>query len=516
MEGKVLKQRYRLREKLGAGRLADTYSAEDIQMGTIVAVKVLYEEIASNAVYIGRLEAELKVAARLEHPNISRPLDWGREDEIFFVVSEFVLGQSLREILDGGEKLPPQRAARIASDICAALQLVHGNSLVHGGIATNNIFISDIGEVKLMDVGMAWLATGRGTPQFISPEQAQGLAVDARSDLYSLAVVLYEMLTGKVPFDAPDTQTVIYELINEAPEAPSSINAAVPATLDSVIMKALSKDPALRYQSAREMNADLQQFLGGPAVPVAAAAAPAPQKKSRAGLWAILGVLVVLAVAAIILIIVFTGGEKETVQVPNLVGMTQDDATKALQDEGLELGDVEDQYITSQSQEAGMVVSQDPAAGASLDKGSKVAVTVTTELAMPNVIGLSQTDAVNNLKQAGVKVVEVNKTPVSQESAVGKVVTQEPSAGTLIDPDTSVTLEVGEEATQAAVPNVVGLTQEKAEGQLEDAGFEVQVEEASSTEVPEGTVIQQNPAAETEAAKGTTVTITVSTGPPTP
>lgn len=516
MEGKVLKQRYRLKEKLGAGRLADTYSAEDIQMGTMVAVKILYQEIASNAAYIGKLEAELKVAARLEHPNISKPLDWGWEDELYFVVSEFVLGQSLRAVLDGGEKLPPQRAARIASDVCAALELVHGNSLIHGGIATNNIFISDIGEVKLMDVGMAWLATGRGTPQFISPELAQGLAVDARSDLYSLGVVLYEMLTGKVPFDAPDTQAVIYALINENPETPSSVNPSVPSALDGLVIKALSKDPALRYQSAREMNAGLQHYLGGPAVTAATAAAPVPQKKSRAGLWAILGVLGVLVIAAIILIIVFTGGDQETVQVPNLVGMTQEDATKVLQDQGLELGDVEDQYITSQSQETGVVVSQDPSAGTSLDKGSKVAVTVTAELAMPNVIGLSQKDAVDNLKQAGVKVVEVNKVPVSQESAVGKVVTQDPTAGTLIDPDTGVTLEVGEEATQAAVPNVVGLTQDNAEKQLEDAGFEVKVEESSSAEVPEGNVIEQNPAAETEAAKGTTVTITVSTGPPAP
>jgi beta-lactam-binding protein with PASTA domain len=516
MEGKVLKQRYRLKEKLGAGRLADTYFAEDIQMGTTVAVKILYQEIASNSTYIGKLEAELKVATKLEHPNIARPLDWGREDGLYFVVSEFVLGQSLREILDGGEKLPPQRAARIASDICTALQLVHGNSLVHGGIATNNIFISDIGEVKLMDVGMAWIATGRGTPQFISPEQAQGLAVDARSDLYSLAVVLYEMLTGKVPFDAPDTQAVIYELINEAPEAPSAISAAVPAALDSIDLKALSKDPALRYQSARDMHAELLHYLEGPGVAAAAAPAPVPQKKSHAGLWAVLGVLGILAIVGIILAIVFTGGGEEAVQVPNVVGMKQDAAAQALQDGGLELGDVEDQYITNQSQEVGVVVSQDPAAGTSLDKGSKVAVTVTAELAMPNVIGLSQSDAVNNLKQAGVKVVEVNKTPVGQTSAVGKVVTQDPSAGALIDPDTSVTLEVGEEATQAAVPNVVGLTQAEAQEQLEDAGFEVKVEEAASAEAPEGTVIQQNPAANTEVAKGTTVTITVSTGPPAP
>ncbi|RJP28462.1 MAG: serine/threonine protein kinase [Actinobacteria bacterium] len=512
MEGKILKQRYLLKGKLGGGRLADTYQAEDTQMGAPVAVKILYPEIASNAAYIGKLEAELKVAATLRHPNITRPLDWGSEGELYFVVSELITGQSLREILDGGEKLPPQRAARIASDISQALEVVHGHSLVHGGIATNNIFVSDIGEVKLMDVGMAWVATGRGTPQFISPEQAQGLAVDARSDLYSLAVVLYEMLAGRVPFDAPDTQTVVYKLINEVPAPPSSTNPTVPATLDTVVVKALSKDPALRYQSAREMTADLLHYLEGPGVPVVAA--PVEKKSSHAGIWAALGIIAILAIAGVILAIVFAGGGTETVQVPNVVGMKQDDAKKALEDGGLELGNIEDQYITSQSQEVGVVVAQDPAAGTSQDKGSKVGVTVTAELAMPNVIGLSQDDAVSNLKKAGVKVVEVNKTPVDQAQAVGKVVTQAPSAGTLIDPDTSVTLEVGEEATQAAVPNVVGLSQNAAEEQLEGAGFAVKVEEASSTEVPQGNVIQQNPAANTEVAKGTTVTITVSTGPP--
>ncbi len=513
MEGKVLKQRYRLSKKLGSGRLADTYYAEDIKMSMPVAVKVLYAEIAANASYIGKLEAELKVAATLQHPNITRPLDWGREGELYFVVSEFVSGQSLRQFLDGGEKLPPQRAARIASDICLALELAHSRSLVHGGIATNNIFISDIGEVKLMDVGMAWVATGRGTPQYISPEQAQGLAVDARSDLYSLGVVLYEMLTGRVPFDAPDVQDVIYKLANEAPEAPSSINPAVPATLDGLVIKGLSKDPALRYQSAREMNAALLHYLEGPR----GAAAPAvatEKKRSHAGIWATLGIIGVLAIAGIILAIVLTGGETETVQVPDVVGMQQEEASQALEDAGLELGDIEDQYITSRSQEVGVVTAQDPAAGTSQDKGSKVNVTVTAELAMPNVVGLSQDEAVDNLKDESIKVVEVNRTPVTRAQDIGKVVTQTPSAGTLIDPDTSVTLEVGEEATQADVPNVVGLAQEEAQEQLEDAGFAVRVAEASSTEVPEGNVIQQNPAANTVVAKGTTVTVTVSLGPP--
>ena len=183
---------------------------------------------------------------------------------------------------------------------------------------------------------------------------------------------------------------------------------------------------------------------------------------------------------------------------------------------GLELGDIEDQYITSRSQEVGVVAEQDPAAGTSQDKGSKVDVTVTAELAMPNVVGLAQQEAVDNLKDEGVKVVEVNKTPVTREQDIGMVVSQTPSAGDLIDPDTSVTLEVGEETTQVEVPNVVGLTQDEAQEQLEDAGFDVRVEEATSAEVPAGDVIEQNPAADTVVAKGTTVTIRVSQGPPSP
>jgi serine/threonine-protein kinase len=251
MEGKRFKQRYQLVAKLGSGRLADTYVADDIQMGRQVAVKVLFDSLASDETYIRKLEAEARVAAELVHPNIVRTLDWGREDDSYFVVTEYVKGASIGEFLTSEGRFPPERAARIAAEVSAALQLVHGRRLLHGAISASNIFIDDIGQVKLLDVGMAWTATGRGTLQYISPEQAQGLAVDYRTDIYSLGIVLYQMLTGGVPFDAPDNETIIYQQVNEQPEEPSVINPAIPSELDSVVMKALAKDPARSGSAAR-------------------------------------------------------------------------------------------------------------------------------------------------------------------------------------------------------------------------------------------------------------------------
>lgn len=506
MEGKVLKQRYQLKQKMGSGRLADTYAADDLQLNKQVAVKVLYPQIASDASYIRRLEAELKVAAELDHPNITRAYGWGREDDLFFVVTEFVEGRSLRAVLASEGKLPPQRAARIASDVCGALELAHSRNLVHGGISTHNIFISEIGQVKLMDVGMAWTATGRGTPQYISPEQAQGLAVDARSDLYSLGIVLYDLLTGKVPFDDPSAETVIYKQANEEPVAPAVIDPAIPAELNALVMKALAKDTALRFQSASEMKSSLLRFLEGGAAPAAAR-----EKPSRAWIWAVLGVVGLLAVVAVILVIIFTGGGG-TVEVPDIVGMTESQARQALDNAGLKM-ETEQEYITSQSQQVGVVVDQDPVAGDTVNQGDTIKAKVSAELKMPDLLGMTQSQAEDALDKAGLKSVTVSETQVTDSDLIGKVTAQDPQAGTLVTPDTRVSLEIGKESELVSVPNVVGLEQASAESELKDADLEVKVEQQESPAVPEGRVISQNPSAGTSVAKGTTVTIVVSAAP---
>jgi serine/threonine-protein kinase len=509
MEGKVFKQRYQLKQKMGSGRLADTYVADDLQLNKQVAVKVVYEQIASNPSYIQKLEAELKVAAELDHPNITKTYDWGREDDLYFVITEFVEGRSLKSVLSTDGKLPPQRAARVASDVCGALELAHSRSLIHGGISTHNIFISEIGQVKLMDVGMAWTATGRGTPQYISPEQAQGLAVDARSDIYSLGIVLYDLLTGKVPFDDPNAETVISRQINEEPVAPSVIDPAIPANLNALVLKALAKDPALRFQSASEMKAALSRFLEGLAAAPAAAPAPEEKKSSLAWLWITLGVIGVLAIVGVILAIVFTGGDG-TIEVPDIVGMSESQAQQALDNAGLKM-ETEEEYVTSPSQQVGVVVDQDPAAGDKVDEGDTVKATISAELDMPNVLGMTQSEAEDALDEAGLKSITINETPVTEPNMVGKVTAQNPQAGTPVTEDTRVTLEIGKESELTNVPNVVGLDQSDAESALKDAGLEVKVEEQQSPAVPEGRVISQNPSAGTNVAKGTTVTIVVST-----
>ena len=523
MEGKIFKQRYQLREKLGSGRLADVYLADDRQMGRVVAVKVLYSKVASDPAYIQKLEAELKVAADLDQPNIVRPFDWGSEDGLYFVVTDYVEGRSLEDFLRTGGKLPADRSAKIAADVCRALALAHSRGLIHGGISTHNIFIDEIGEVKVMDIGMAWTASGRGTPQYVAPEQVQRLAVDARTDVYSLGIVLYEMLTGKVPFDDPDGQKVVNMQVNDEPVAPAVIDPSIPATLNALILEALAKDPALRFQSVQEMHDALVRFREGlaptaaPAAPAAAAAAPASRREERktpAWVWWAFGILGVLIIAGIILAIVFTGGEEEAVTVPNIVGLTESEAGQALDEAGLKL-EKEDSYITSEDQPTGVVVSQDPAQGATLNKGDKVTAQISAELRMPNVIGMSQSEAESTLKKQQISTIQVSNTPVSDTTKVGKVVDQSPAGGSLISPGTSVSLEIGEEAETVAVPNVVGLEQDEAEDTIKDADLVPKVEEQASSAVQPGYVISQNPTVGQQVEKGSEVIIVVAVEPPT-
>jgi serine/threonine-protein kinase len=279
-------------------------------------------------------------------------------------------------------------------------------------------------------------------------------------------------------------------------------------------MKALAKDPALRFQNAAEMKAALQRSLEGAVVPAAAPApAPAPEEKksSLAWLWILLGVIGVLAIAGIILAIVFTGGDG-TIEVPNVVGMTESEAQQSLENAGLKM-ETEKEYITDQSKKVGVVLEQDPAAGDMVNEGDTVTAKVSAELKMPNLLGMTQSEAEDALDEAGLKSVTVTETPVTDTSLIGKVTAQDPKAGTPVTEDTRVSLEIGKESELVTVPNVVGLDQASAESALKNAGLEVKVEQQESPAVPEGRVISQNPSAGTNVAKGTTVTIIVSTAP---
>ncbi len=536
MLGKVLGERYRLKEKLGSGGMADVYLADDLQLGREVAVKVLHPQYAADPAFIQRFRHEAQAAANLNHPNIVNIYDWGNvydwrnEGDLYYIVMEYVEGRDLKEILRSEGRLLPERAAEIAAEVCAALQFAHRGNLVHRDIKPHNIFITDSGLVKVMDFGIAREGNGggitqtgmvMGTPQYISPEQAQGLAVDGRSDIYSLGVVLYEMLTGQIPFDDPNPVTITYKQVREDPMPPSVIDPEIPATLEAIVMKAMSKNPANRFQNAQEMKADLLRFLEGmpvsatPVLPEAglagtAAAVPAA-KSGRRWPWIAAAAALVLVVTAVVLALVLGGGGGKT-EVPNLQGMTEAQAKSVLEGLGLQLGEVGYQYIEEEEEEAGIVVSQDPEWGTMLARGEKVNVTVTRELRMPEVVGMSRAEAENALKDAGVSVIEIQNVPVDDEDKANTVLSQSPAAGRLISLNTSVKLEVGVEQKRVAVPEVVGDSRENAEKKLKDAGFQVEVLEEPSSEVEEGYVIRQSPLANQKALEGGVVTIWISTG----
>lgn len=530
MLGKIFNQRYRLKEKIGIGGMADVYLADDLLLEREVAVKILHPQYAADPAFIQRFRHEAQAAANLNHPNIVNIYDWGNEGDLYYIVMEYVEGRDLKEILRNEGRLLPERAAEITAEICAALQFAHRHNLVHRDIKPHNIFLTSIGQVKVMDFGIAREGNGSGitqtgvvigTPQYISPEQAQGLPVDGRSDIYSLGVVLYEMLTGRVPFDDSNPVTVAYKQVREDPIPPSVIDPDIPPTLEAVVMKAMAKNPANRYQTAQEMKADLLRFLEGmpvtatpvlPGAPTQAVGPVVESSKGRPWGWISAGIVAFLVVAGVVLALVLAGGGAK-VEVPNLQGMTEEQARQTLEGLGLKLGEVEDYYIEDPSEPVGVVVSQDPEWGTLLRKGEKVNVTVSREMKMPKVTGLSKEEAEEKLRQLGARVIEIVNKPVDDEDDIGKVLSQDPPPGKLISPGTNIRLEVGMEQKKVAVPNVVGMLKDDAERVLRNAGFQVTVTEEASSEVKEGRVIRQSPLANQKVAEGSMVTIVVNTGP---
>jgi eukaryotic-like serine/threonine-protein kinase len=532
MLGRVFNQRYRLKEKLGSGGMAEVFLADDISLGREVAVKVLHPQFASDPAFIQRFRNEAQAAANLNHPNIVNIYDWGNEGDQYYIVMEYVEGRDLKDIISSEGRILPERAAEITAEISAALQFAHRRNLVHRDIKPHNILITNLGQVKVMDFGIAREGNGggitqtgvvMGTPQYISPEQAQGLGVDGRSDIYSLGVVLYEMLTGQVPFDDPSPVTVTYKQVREDPVPPSLIDPEIPPALEAIVMKAMAKNPANRFQSAQEMKADLLRFLEGmpvSATPVLqetayAGAVAAPIKGGASSgnkwIWIAAAAVVLLLILGVVLALAFSGGGSK-VEVPNLQGMSEDSALQTLEGLGLKVGTTNYQYVEDKSQKVGVVVSQDPEWGTMLPKGEQVNMTVTRELKMPNVVNMQRTQAEDTLKNMGITVIEIENSPVSDTKEIDIVLTQDPDSGAYISPSTDVKLVVGVEQKKQAVPNVVGMKQSDAETALKDDGFVVNVAQEASSEVKSGYVIRQSPLANQRVLEGSTVTIVVSSG----
>jgi eukaryotic-like serine/threonine-protein kinase len=563
--------RYRIVRKLGAGGMANVYLAEDEDLGRRVAIKILNDRYANDDLFIERFRREAKSAAALSHPNIVSVYDRGEAEGTYYIAMEVIEGRSLKELIMTRGPLPIAQALAYTHEMLEALRFAHRHGIIHRDIKPHNILIGE--RLKVTDFGIARAGASQmteagsimGTAQYLSPEQARGAPVTASSDLYSVGIVLYEMLTGKVPFTGDSAIEIAMKHLNEAPKPPSKIRPEIPEDLDQVVLRALSKNPEDRYQTAEEFSEDLHRveaglplapetadaataLLAGAAIPLAsdggstevlgATAVTRPQdmppqaprrpppygpgyydeppRKRRRWLpWLIVALL--LAAAGIAGWYVFSQiqdqlAANEPVAVPNVVGLKQQAAVNLITNAGFE---PKVEHAANPDVEKGRVMSQNPDAGTRIQKGDRVTLLVSTgppQTSVPNVVGMDYADAVQALDDANLKA---KKHAVFSQKPNGQVVAQNPKAGEQVNEGTEIVLDVSKGAKQIEVPNVVGMSEANARATLQQAGFQVTSTSAPSDSTPEGNVSDQSPDGATQAEKGSTVSITVSSGPST-
>jgi len=541
----LLGGRYELGDVLGYGGMAEVRRGRDVRLGRDVAVKTLRSDLARDPSFQSRFRREAQSAASLNHPAIVAVYDTGEDthDGVVspYIVMEYVQGRTLRQVLESEGRLLPQRALEITAQICTALDQAHRAGIVHRDVKPGNVMLTPSGEVKVMDFGIARALTSSaatmtqtaaviGTAHYLSPEQARGEHVDARSDVYSAGCMLYELLTGGPPFSGDTAVAVAYQHVREDPVPPSRLEPDVSAPIDAIVLKAMAKNPANRYQTAADMRADLERALAGrpvEATPVltedSALLAPPPattvllrQQQPRAGRAAAYIGLAAATIAVFLIALVvarnlLSGGSSE-VNTPNVVGQSQADATAILAGKGLHVGDVTEEYSTKYAQ--GIIIKQDPAADILLKKGDGVSIVVSKGvhlvLVPDGLVGLSEADARRALKAADLKVAQV--VPHNSDQPVGQVLGTDPPAGSQVAIGSGVTLTVSN--GQVKVPDVVGMKVVDARAALVQAGFDVTIDPDTSPD--NAKVISQNPAPGSFVAYGSTVTLRTDAPSPTP
>ena len=557
---RLLSERYELGPALGYGGMSEVHGGRDVRLGRDVAIKVLRADLARDPQFQVRFRRESQNAAALNHPAIVAVYDTGEAPSsdvpLPYIVMEYVAGRTLRDIVKSEGPMDPYRVCEVLADVCAALDFSHRHGIIHRDVKPANVMITPAGAVKVMDFGIAralsdaqpavtQTAAVIGTAQYLSPEQARGESVDARSDVYATGCVLFELLTGRPPFTGDSPVAIAYQHVREDPPTPSSVNPRVPPELDAITMKALAKNPSNRYQSADEMREDLYRVLtgerpGAPMVmtpeehteymtggqPVVARRGEADEvdeftawqaeqsevRRRRGRRRAIGFVAVLVLLAALAGVYFLFSPSANTVAVPSVVGQPQAVALQALSTAGLRPTVVP---VASPPQQVGQVVTTNPSSGIDVPTGSVVELRVgrgPDNVQVPDLVGQTATEAQASVQRLGLSLAPVpQQREVDDSTQVGRVLSQDPAAGQFLAPGTPVLLTIGRQRETLRVPDVVNQDRETAIRTLEGVGLRV-----STTEVDDGreagTVVDTSPSAGSTVPRNSQITLEVSRG----